>query len=239
MPQDEWQVIGMDYYQNDCSIALQQIRETIARKGIDLVAGSSLGGFLALLITGIQRIVINPCYSPSAELPKLGPFNSLPAPSAKMVATYASFEPLLKNMSENERTLVTAYFAKEDELLGDRYIGVFAEDFGDYHRIPGGHHLTDEAAKIICRHFTLEYQLLQKAHKLSFKNEQQIKESKLCGCFACRSIFPASEVTLIPEKDGQKTAWCPHCYSDAVLGDASGYLITEDFLQKMYEEWFC
>ncbi len=49
MPQEEWQVIGMDYTQDDCALALQEIRETIEREGIDLVVGSSLGGFLTLL----------------------------------------------------------------------------------------------------------------------------------------------------------------------------------------------
>lgn len=93
MPQYEWQVIVMDYTQDDCAVALREIRETIERECIDLVVGSSLGGFLTLQTKGIERIVINPCYSPSVELPKLGPHNGLPAPSMEMVATYAAFEP--------------------------------------------------------------------------------------------------------------------------------------------------
>lgn len=238
MPKDEWTVIGMDYNQDDCAMALQQIRETIEKENIDLVAGSSLGGFLTLLTTGIERIVINPCYSPSAELPKLGPQNGLPAPSPEMVATYAAFEPQLKTFCDEERNLVTGYFAEEDELLGDRYEDVFVEDVRGFYGIPGGHHVTEEAVKMICRPFTPEYRLLKAAHKASFKNEQQIKTSKMCGCFACKSIFPASKVTLVEETDGQKTAWCPECNTDAVLGDASGYPITEEFLQKMHDEWF-
>lgn len=156
MPADEWQVIGMDYDQNDCAVALQQIRETIGREGINLVAGSSLGGFLALLITGVRRIVINPCYSPSVELPKLGPHNGLPAPSPEMVATYGRFEPLLKTFSEGERRLVAAYFAEEDELLGDRYQKVFREDVSDFSLIPGGHHVSEEAVAVICRPYCTE-----------------------------------------------------------------------------------
>ncbi|MDO4497552.1 MAG: YqiA/YcfP family alpha/beta fold hydrolase [Bacteroidales bacterium] len=151
MPADEWQVIGMDYNQEDCSVALQQIRETIEREKIDLVVGSSLGGFLSLLTTGIERIVINPCYSPSVELPKLGPHNGLPAPSPKMVATYAAFEPQLKTFSEEERKLITGYFAKEDELLGDNYKEIFRKDIGSFTDIPGGHHLSEEAVDMICK----------------------------------------------------------------------------------------
>lgn len=153
MPQEEWQVIGMDYDQEDCAKALRQIRETIDREKIDLVAGSSLGGFLTLLTTGIRRIVINPCYSPSVELPKLGPHNGLPAPSPEMVATYAAFEPQLKLFSSEERRLITGYFAEQDELLGDRYQGVYNEDIGRFAVIPGGHHVTEEAVEIICHNF--------------------------------------------------------------------------------------
>lgn len=238
MPQDEWQVIGMDYTQEDCAVALREIRETIEREGIDLVVGSSLGGFLTLLTTGIERIVINPCYSPSAELPKLGPHNGLPAPSKEMVATYTAFEPQLKTFSDEERLLITGYFAEDDELLEDRYQDVFEEDVRGFYDIPGGHHVSEEAVKDICYHFTDEYKYLRNAHHASFKNEEQINRSKLCGCFACKRIFPASEADLVPELDGKRTAWCPHCNTDSVLGDASGYPITVDFMKKMYDEWF-
>lgn len=149
MPQDEWQVMGMDYDQEDCAKALKQIRETIDREQIDLVVGSSLGGFLTLLTIGIERVVINPCYSPSAELPKLGPHNGLPAPSPGMVATYAAFEPQLKHFPSKERQLITAYFAEEDELLGDTYQGDYNEDIGGFYEIPGGHHVSEEAVKMI------------------------------------------------------------------------------------------
>lgn len=125
MPQDEWQVIGMDYTQDDCAVALKQIRETIEREGNELVVGSSLGGFLTLLTTGIEHIVINPCNSPSVELSMLGPHNCLPAPSKEMIATYADFKPQLKTFSDEECFLITGYFAEDDKLLGDRYQNVF------------------------------------------------------------------------------------------------------------------
>lgn len=238
MPQDEWQVIGMDYTENDCAVALQQIRETIESEGIDLVVGSSLGGFLTLLTTGVKRIVINPCYSPSVELPKLGPHNGLPAPSKELIATYAAFEPQLKTFSDEECNLITGYFAEEDELLGDRYQNVFIEDIHGFYDIPGGHHVCEEAVKIICRQFTPEYLYLKRAHKASFKNEESILSSKVCGCFSCLRTFTPSEVILREEMDGKKTAWCPECGIDAVLGDASGFPITPEFLKEMNDEWF-
>ncbi|MCQ2244055.1 MAG: hypothetical protein MJZ32_07335 [Bacteroidaceae bacterium] len=239
MPQEEWQVIGMDYTQDDCALALREIRETIEREGIDLVVGSSLGGFLTLLTTGIERIVINPCYLPSVELPKLGPHNGLPAPSKEMIATYAAFEPQLKTFSDEERYLITGYFADDDELLGDRYADMFIEDVRGCYGIPGGHHVCEEAAKIICRPFTPEYRYLKAAHKASFKNKDSILRSEKCGCFSCLKTFAPSEVAFREEMDGQETAWCPYCDTDAVLGDAAGYPITPEFLKEMKEEWFC
>ena len=238
IPQDKWQVIGMDYTQDDCAVALREISETIEREKIDLVVGSSLGGFLTLLTTGIERIVINPCDSPSVELPKLGPHNGLPAPSKEMIATYAAFEPQLKKFSPEEKKLIKGYFADDDELLEDRYQGAYMKDIGGIWIIPGGHHLSEEAAKDICYRFTDEYEYLRNAHRASFKNEEQILSSKQCGCFACKRLFPASEAELVPEPDGKRTAWCPHCNTDSVLGDASGYPITTQFLQRMHDEWF-
>jgi acetone carboxylase gamma subunit len=41
------------------------------------------------------------------------------------------------------------------------------------------------------------------------------------------------------ERDGVgQTALCPECGIDSVIGDASGYPITEAFLGKMKTFWF-
>lgn len=238
MPSEEWEVIGMDYTQKDCAVALREIRETIEREHIDVVVGSSLGGFLALLTTGIERIVINPCYLPSVELPLLGPHNGLPAPSPEMVATYAAYETMLKTFSWEERQLIKGYFAEEDDLLSQDYSDDFCHDVHGYYVIPGGHHVSEEAVKMICYHFSPEYLRRKRAHEASFKNKESILRSKVCGCFSCLKIFPPSEVRFRKEMDGQKTAWCPYCDVDAVLGDATGFPITPEFLKEMQKEWF-
>ncbi len=78
---------------------------------------------------------------------------------------------------------------------------------------------------------------LEKAHDLSWNNKAQIQQSKMCGCFSCKSIFPASEAKF--SKSGEdETAWCPYCGIDAVIGDAAGIPLTKDFLNKMFIEWF-
>ena len=43
--------------------------------------------------------------------------------------------------------------------------------------------------------------------------------------------------SLEPNKTGQ-TALCPYCGVDSVLGSASGYSITVEFLTRMREYWF-
>lgn len=144
-----WEVLGMDHDETDCAKALRQIRQTIESEHIDLVAGSSLGGFLTLLTTGVQRCVINPCYSPSVELPKLSALPELPTPSDALVQSYAVFEPQLKTFTPDERALITGFFAPDDELLEDRYLLPFTEDVSAPLSIPGGHHLTADAVQII------------------------------------------------------------------------------------------
>lgn len=145
-----WQVIGMEYDQDDCQVALQQIRQTVDDEKIDLVVGSSLGGFLTLLTTGVRRIVINPCYLPSVELPALGSIKELPTPKPEMIDTYAAYEDVLKTFDENERKLITGYFAPADELLADRYHETFRRDVHDFVTIHGGHHVVEEAVVQIC-----------------------------------------------------------------------------------------
>ena len=59
----------------------------------------------------------------------------------------------------------------------------------------------------------------------------------MCGCFSCCEIFPQSEITdYLP--DEPPTALCPYCHIDTVIGDASVFPITEEFLTEMMRRWF-
>ena len=67
-------------------------------------------------------------------------------------------------------------------------------------------------------------------------NRAELERSELCGCFYCMSIFlPGAIVEWID--DGQ-TAVCPNCPVDSVIGSASGYPITKEFLERMHAHWF-
>jgi hypothetical protein len=74
------------------------------------------------------------------------------------------------------------------------------------------------------------------AHKHSSNHRAELEKSSVCGCFYCLSIFPPSDITEWTD-DGQ-TALCPSCPVDSVIGSASGYPITREFLQGMHSYWF-
>ncbi|MDJ0790140.1 MAG: cytoplasmic protein [Myxococcota bacterium] len=78
------------------------------------------------------------------------------------------------------------------------------------------------------------------AHSHSSKHRGEIQRSDLCGCFYCRSTFlPAEIVEWIDETDGLgTTALCPRCGIDSVIGSASGYPLTSEFLSAMHDHWF-
>jgi len=51
------------------------------------------------------------------------------------------------------------------------------------------------------------------------------------------AIFPPNEIDRWL-KEGSGTAMCPKCGIDAVIGSASGFTITPEFLQQMRAFWF-
>lgn len=77
------------------------------------------------------------------------------------------------------------------------------------------------------------------AHEHVWHNYPKIKDDKICGCIYCLKIFKPSEIyDWTIEPNGGHTALCPYCNIDSVIGESSGYPITEEFLKKMNEYWF-
>lgn len=83
------------------------------------------------------------------------------------------------------------------------------------------------------------------AHKHSSSHRPEIESSALCGCFhCCRTFRPADIVDWLTEDGGYagrnkgETAFCPRCGIDAVIGSASGFPITSEFLTTMRAHWF-
>ena len=83
--------------------------------------------------------------------------------------------------------------------------------------------------------------ILKKAHPHSFGNKAELEKSTKCGCFYCVEIYEPKEIYDWVSKgigDEKDTALCPYCGIDAVIGDASGFDISTEFLNEMYNYWF-
>ena len=251
---EEVEMHSFDYDATQPFKALRELKLYYYEKDIDLIIGSSLGGFLAASCDFARRIVVNPCWSPSVELPKVG--------YCEAVDDYLYLEKYLGHYSERgDRELCIGCFAAEDELLGTKYQSVFGLYFRETHDIPGGHHLSEEAAEKIMTELAPmlierfkntegpgqlvndglnENERLLYAHMLSLYNEPSIKKSNMCGCFYCGRVFPASEVdeTTMEPRGNPETALCPYCLIDSVLADADWKDLSTEFLEKMYQYFF-
>ncbi|MEH7403877.1 cytoplasmic protein [Gottfriedia acidiceleris] len=75
-----------------------------------------------------------------------------------------------------------------------------------------------------------------KAHRFSSHHRNELEKDKLCGCFYCLKIYSPSEIK--EWCDNEKTAICPYCGIDSVIGESSGFPITELFLKGMHKVWF-
>lgn len=247
------EMLSFDYDYEDPMGSIRELRLYYYKHDIDLIIGSSLGGFLAACCPWTRRIVINPCWSPSVELPKVGYDGS--------TDDYAFKEESLGMYADSgDEHLCIGCFARMDELLGHRYRPEFREYFKETYDIPGGHHLSEAAAKkimteiapILISRFKSKrgpgyivkkglsmFEKLVFAHLLSMCNDSAVNESEKCGCFFCERIFPANEVReCYREPGGGQTALCPYCGIDSVLADASGVEVSPEFLHKMHNAWF-
>jgi hypothetical protein len=74
------------------------------------------------------------------------------------------------------------------------------------------------------------------AYKKSINHRQDIENSGICGCFYCLQTFPPSKIRHWT--DNEKTAICPLCNVDSVIGDKSGFVIDKKFLKAMKSVWF-
>lgn len=150
LPED-CELIGIDYDDSDPENAINDLRARVKNEGFDMLIGSSLGGFYVLNVWGIPRIVINPCYRPSIELPKIG--NDELSKNIK----FPKFEKDLVKYSEpEERENVSAVFGEHDELLGLRYLEEYKKDFKYAYVIDSGHQISEDGASFLMRNIVRE-----------------------------------------------------------------------------------
>ena len=77
-------------------------------------------------------------------------------------------------------------------------------------------------------------------HKHSIYNEGEIAASTVCGCFYFGHIFKPNSIKdfLMEKNSTQRTALCPYCGIDSVIGSASGVEISSKLLKEMHDYWF-
>jgi hypothetical protein len=75
-----------------------------------------------------------------------------------------------------------------------------------------------------------------RAHNHSSRHRDEIDRSEHCGCFYCLEMFAPKEIT--DWTDEGSTALCPRCGIDSVIGSASGFSLSHDFLRRMHDYWF-
>jgi hypothetical protein len=77
---------------------------------------------------------------------------------------------------------------------------------------------------------------LDLAHKHSSAHREEILKSELCACFYCCQTFLPHVIE--DWVDENTTALCPKGGIDAVIGSASEFPLTPEFLQLMHRRWF-
>ena len=79
------------------------------------------------------------------------------------------------------------------------------------------------------------------AHKCCRNHMEKLKKDNVCGCFYCLKIFSPKEIKIwLQDEHGDPlgTAICPYCGIDSVIGESSGFSITQEFLRRMERYWF-
>lgn len=87
--------------------------------------------------------------------------------------------------------------------------------------------------------------LYEQASAHSMHNKETIKNSMRVGCYYCLRTYAAHAINITRNcithfnRDGvEHTVFCPLCGIDALIGDASGYEITPEFLSYMHSHGF-
>ena len=72
-------------------------------------------------------------------------------------------------------------------------------------------------------------------------NRSDLKKDRICGCYYCLTIFSPSEIVewCYESMRGKAvTAICPHCGIDSIIGESSGYPITQKLLKALQKTAF-
>lgn len=221
----------------------------------DLIVANSYGCFIASMFPN-EQIWICPCLHPSISIARI----------AKLTDQERENFIHLEQQRDDSRSYidrwkVNAIMAGADEVIrdydADRYL-LFPPVV-----IPEAHHqLSDEQReqylkpvidKVIGENMEIRkgkyLATVRKASEPNLDdkqwyqdhvtaNEEELSRSFECGCVGCGEIFRPLEITGYIKDNKGRTAVCPYCMIDAVIGDASGMKMTKENLRKLNKKWF-
>ena len=102
----------IDYDAENPDIILTNLKDIAVKSEPDYIAGTSLGGFFAMLVAeymNIPAVLVNPCLKPQITLPELDyKLNKL------RKQEFESFEDMIKKMNCNN---MTAVIGGEDDVI--------------------------------------------------------------------------------------------------------------------------
>lgn len=84
----------------------------------------------------------------------------------------------------------------------------------------------------------IDTKILERVHKHSFCNKEELLKAKKCGCFYCERIYETKKIVeWLKEDNGDYTAFCPYCHIDSVIAESDKYELNEELLKDMYDYW--
>lgn len=100
-----------------------------------------------------------------------------------------------------------------------------------------GRHVVEDASTLQIPHLSYEDHVT--LNRQTAFNRTQVERAAACGCFKCGSTFAGRDVTSwIEEADGEDTALCPYCETDAVIVGTDEHPLSTALLSLLYKRWF-
>ena len=141
----EYNVISDYYAQYNPKEAITDINYYIKKHNIDILVGSSLGGYIIMQIPNIKKVIINPCLHPENELELLKDENGeacVPQHIIDFYKDYIKDHDVWENFNNDESVFV---MGTDDELLGTKYVNEVKEHSDSVNLVNQGHHNTKES----------------------------------------------------------------------------------------------
>lgn len=100
-------------------------------------------------------------------------------------------------------------------------------------------HIVPDKPSVLVPH--LHYEDKDVFNRLTAYNRTVLgkRHARQCGCFRCGSRFRADEISKwMHEEDGDDTALCPYCGTDAVIYGTAKFPLSTALLSQLYMSWF-